>query len=90
MHLLSRSCLAALTVSVSLLLPQGSPVQGTLDPDAIALRVIALVDSQYVFEDLRPAITAPIRTALAAGAYRAVSSPDSLAAALTRDLRAAT
>lgn len=55
--------------------------------DTIVERTIALVDSHYVFDEKKPAITQQIQAQLDAGRYYTAPGPDSLAAMLTRNLR---
>ena len=69
--------------------PPATLAQAAVEADAVAERVIALIDSHYVFEDQRAAITGRVRAGLGAGRYPAGVSADSLAAVLTRDLQSA-
>lgn len=82
--------IAPLAFTLALLASGGARAQSSTEVETVVERVVALVDSHYVFEDQRAAITGRIHAGLQAGRYRGDPSPDSLAAALTRGLRSAT
>ncbi len=55
--------------------------------DSVVERAADLIQSHYVFDERKPAITEYIRTRLNAGHYYGATNPDSLVEHLTRDLR---